>query len=91
MDEHGRFKLDDETRSRLRAIWDSPADYALLLDIKNQVMAHIVKLLRTCNKDSIEHVRGALDMMDWWFNLMDRSVKEEIELPADQVAAPRGI
>ena len=91
LDELGRFDLSDDERERLRAIWRSPGDAELFGRLRLKVMGHLGRILRECGKESIDYVRGQMDVMDWWFDKMDASCLTDKELPSARIRVPEGI
>jgi len=87
MDLWGRFPIDENMRTKLKALWDSP-DRAVLDELKDQMIDFLYGALRSCAKEDIDVVRAKMDAIETFFAFISNTAKEPEEVMAD--ASPDG-
>jgi len=95
VDERGRFNLNDMQRRKLQAIWSSPDDKAIMLAMKKQSIEPLYQLLRACDVNQIDRYRAQIDVLEWFFGILegtaDRTKEAELYGAQTPSAAPPSI
>lgn len=79
MDKRGCFLLSDDEVMQLRAIWHAPSDHELMLKVKGQMNEKLMGILRSCSMEQVGLVRAQLDVLDYFFSVMDDTVDTNLE------------